>query len=178
LKLSLLGNFEAVFFAPAGCKKACVQIRPILAVDGTYTRSKYRMQLLIAVGIDANSNGVPVCWALVPIENEYWWTWFFENMLKALPGTANKSYMFISDREKGLGPVLAKVYLLAFYAYCCQYIADNIQTQFGIRSRSPFWACARSKNKLVFDKALAELYKINAKAGEYIDSILYKYWAR
>lgn len=72
LKLSPTGNFEAVFFAPAGCKRACAQIRPILAVDGIHTRSKYRMQLLIAVGIDANNNRVPVCWALVPIKNEYW----------------------------------------------------------------------------------------------------------
>ena len=74
LKLSPLGNFEAVFFAPAGYKKACAQIRPILAVDGMHTRSRYRIQLLIAVGIDTNSNRMPVCWALVPIENEYWWT--------------------------------------------------------------------------------------------------------
>jgi hypothetical protein len=141
LKLSPNGNFEAVFFAPAGCKRACAQIRPILAVDGTHTRSKYRMQLLIAVGIDANNNGVPVCWALVPIENEYWWIWFFEHLSKACPGTSKKDYMFISDREKGLSPALDKVFPLAFHAYCCQHIADNIQTQFGIKCRSLFWAC-------------------------------------
>jgi hypothetical protein len=60
LKLLPNKNFEAVFFAPAGCKRACAQIKPILAVDSIYTRSKYRIQLLIAVGIDANNNGVPV----------------------------------------------------------------------------------------------------------------------
>jgi hypothetical protein len=60
LKLLPNRNFEAVFFAPAGYKRACAQIRPILAVDSIYTRSKYRIQLLIAVGIDANNNRVPV----------------------------------------------------------------------------------------------------------------------
>jgi hypothetical protein len=60
LKLLPNRNFEAVFFAPAGCKCACAQIRHILAVDGMYTRSKYRIQLLIAVGINANNNRVPV----------------------------------------------------------------------------------------------------------------------
>jgi hypothetical protein len=74
LKLLLQGNFEAIFFCPAGYRRACVQIRPLLAIDGTHTRSKYRIQLLIAVGIDANNNGVLVAWALVPMEDEYWWT--------------------------------------------------------------------------------------------------------
>jgi hypothetical protein len=136
------------------------------------------MQLLIAVGIDANNNGMPIAWALVPIENKYWWTWFLEHLQESCPGTLRKDYIFISDREKGLSPAIAKVYPSAFYAYCCQHIADNIQTQFGIRCRSPFWACARAKTKIVFDKALAELYKINKKAGKYIDEIPHKYWAR
>jgi hypothetical protein len=60
LKLLPNRNFEAVFFAPAGCKRACAQIRPILAVDSIYTKSKYCIQLLIAVGIDTNNNRIPV----------------------------------------------------------------------------------------------------------------------
>jgi hypothetical protein len=94
---------------------------------------------------------------------------------ESCPGTSREDYIFISDREKGLSPAIAKIYPSAFHAYCCQYIADNIQTQFGIRCRSLFWAYTRAKTKMVFDKVLAELYKINKKAGKYIDKILYKY---
>jgi hypothetical protein len=136
------------------------------------------MQLLIAVGIDANNNGLPIAWALVPIENEYWWTWFFEHLQGSCPVTLDENYIFISDREKGLSPAIEKVYPIAFHAYCCQHIADNIQTQFGIKCRSPFWAYARAKSKVAFDKALADLYKVNEKAGEYVDRIPHKYWAR
>ena len=71
LKLSERGNFEAAFFCPASCRQAASQLRLFIAVDGTHTRSKYRMQLIIACGIDANNNGVPLAWALVPIEDEY-----------------------------------------------------------------------------------------------------------
>jgi hypothetical protein len=71
IKQSERGNFEAVFFCPASCIRACSQIRRFIAIDRTYTRSKYRMQLLIACGIDANNNSVPIAWALVPIEDEY-----------------------------------------------------------------------------------------------------------
>jgi hypothetical protein len=31
---------------------------------------------------------------------------------------------------------------------------------------------------VVFDKAMKELYKLNEKAGEYVDEIPHKYWAR
>jgi hypothetical protein len=40
------------------------------AVKGIHTRSKYQMQLIIAYGVDVNNNGVPLAWALVPIEDE------------------------------------------------------------------------------------------------------------
>jgi hypothetical protein len=60
LKLSERGNFEAIFFTLASCAKACSQLHKFIAVDGTYTRSKYRMQLLIVVGIGANNNRVPL----------------------------------------------------------------------------------------------------------------------
>jgi hypothetical protein len=156
LKLSPQGNFEAVYFCPAGCRRACAQIRPLLAVDSTHTRSKYRIQLLVAIGIDANNNGMPIVWALVPIENKYWWTWFLENLRNSAPITTSNNYIFISDREKGLAPAIEEVFPKAFHAYCCQYIADNIQTQFGIKYRSLFWACARAKTQTAFDKLLKE----------------------
>ena len=149
-----------------------------IAVDGTHTRSKYQMQLIIAYGIDANNNGVPLAWALVPIEDEYWWTWFFEQLYIALPNTRREGQIFMSDREKGIALALEEVYPLAFHGYCCQHIADNIQTKFGNACRPLFWACARAKNKVKFNKALKALYKQDSEAGDYVDGIPHKYWAR
>jgi transposase-like protein len=148
-----------------------------IAVDGTHTRSKYRTQLIIVVGIDANNNGVPVAWALVPIEDEYWWTWFFEQLYIAMPNSRRRGQIFMSDREKGIPLALEKVYPLATHAYCCQHIADNVQTNFGNACRPLFWACARAKTKVQFHKALKALFKQNNEAGEYIDDIPHEYWA-
>ena len=69
--------FKAVFFAPASLRHSIKFLRPFKAIDGTYTKSKYRMILLVACGIDANDHVVLLAWALVPIENYNWWTWFF-----------------------------------------------------------------------------------------------------
>jgi hypothetical protein len=45
-------------------------LRPFYALDSTYTRSRYNLTLLIAVGIDAKDYILPLAWALVPGENE------------------------------------------------------------------------------------------------------------
>ena len=44
-------------------------MRTFFGVDGTQTTSRFRMTLLIVVGIDANDETLPLAWALVPIEN-------------------------------------------------------------------------------------------------------------
>jgi hypothetical protein len=64
------GRFEAAFFCPGGLR---AYIRPFTAIDGTHTKSRYRMMLLIACGIDANDHVIPLAWALVPIEDASWW---------------------------------------------------------------------------------------------------------
>jgi MULE transposase domain len=41
-----------------------------ISLDGCHTKLKYKMQLLVAVGIDANERALPSACALVPIENK------------------------------------------------------------------------------------------------------------
>jgi hypothetical protein len=48
--------FEAIAIVPAATINACHFLRRFVCLDGCYTSSKYYMMLLIAVGIDANSN--------------------------------------------------------------------------------------------------------------------------
>src|SRR5215212_7149039 len=72
------GRFEAAAFAPSATIYACQYIRRFIALDACHAKSKYPMMLMIAVGIDANDNVIPLSWALVPTENEEWWTWFCE----------------------------------------------------------------------------------------------------
>ncbi len=174
-KLFARSNFEAVFFCPASCRRASSQLRPFFAINKTYTRLKYQMQLLIACGINANNNSVPLAWALVLIKDEYQQTQFFEQLYIALLNTQREGVVFISDREKGIVLALEKVYLLAFHAYCCQHIADNVQTKFGNACQPLFQACTRAKSKATFQSALKTLFKQDSEARKYVNAILYKY---
>ncbi len=54
LLIAPLGHFQAAFFAPRGCRRAAVCIRLFVGLDGCHTKSRFRIILLIACGVDAN----------------------------------------------------------------------------------------------------------------------------
>ena len=54
------GRFKAAAFAPSATINACQNIRKFVALDACYTKSRYLIILIIAVGIDANDNAIPL----------------------------------------------------------------------------------------------------------------------
>jgi hypothetical protein len=84
----------------------------------------------------------------------------------------------MSDREKGIPKVLDTVFPEADQAYCCQYIADNIKACYSIKCVPLFWKYTRAKTEAKFNKVLTAIMVQSMDAGNYIQGIPYKYWAR
>ena len=87
LKTTHENQFKALFIMPGSIRSRIRFLRPFYALDGTHTRSQYNLTLLIAVGIDAEDRILPFASALVPGENETWWTWFCEQLFEAFNGS-------------------------------------------------------------------------------------------
>lgn len=83
-KVSADYRFEALFVMIGPIRATLHNIRPFYALDGTHTRSRYNLTLLIIVGIDTEDHVLPLAFALVPIENETWWSWFCEQLVMLL----------------------------------------------------------------------------------------------
>lgn len=73
---------------------------------------------MIAVGIDANDNVLPLSWALVPTESEEWWTWVCDFLKDCFTSMDSKGFV-LSDREKGLAVALRTTFQDASPAHCC-----------------------------------------------------------
>jgi hypothetical protein len=101
LKTTHENRFEALFVMLGSIRSRIHFLRPFYALDGTHTRSQYNLTLLIAVGIDAEDRILPFAWALVPSENETWWTWFCEHLFEAFNGHFQPESVVISDLDKG-----------------------------------------------------------------------------
>lgn len=102
LDTTVTGEFQAAFFSSGGLCAAGPYIRPFITVDRTHTKSRYRIMLLIACKIDANDQVIPLAWALVPIEETSWWSWFLRYLKACYPKMDMDKHVFISDREKGI----------------------------------------------------------------------------
>jgi hypothetical protein len=173
LKTAEDGKFEAAFFAPCGMRYAHLYMRRFIGFDSTHTRSRYCMMLLICARIDANDQVLPLAWALVLIKNKKWWFWFMDNLHDAFDMLQRESdkYVFISDRDKGLDPVIKQRFPYVKQSFCCQHLCDNIVAAYGAKCKALFWPIAQAKTKQAFESALAELRACNTSAADYLDSI-------
>lgn len=131
---------------------------------------------------DANERVIPCAWALVLTEDEDYWTWFMEFLRDNLLGNPQSRWfnqmVIMSDRDKGLANAIKAVFPRARAAFCCQHIADNVRTRYGISSVSYFWKCARAKTEGKFKAAFEVLQDHNLSAAEYIIAIPLVTWTR
>ena len=176
LDTNAIGQFQAAFFSAGGLRAAGRCIRPFTAIDGTHTKSRYRMMLLIACGIDANDQVIPLAWALVPIEDASWWNWFLRYLKLCYPVMDTEDYTFISDREKGIAQAIPEQFNHSIHLHCCQHIADNLQQRFGNKVRPLFWQAARAKTRDSFESKMKEIQVQSKPAFEYLMAIKKTLW--
>jgi transposase-like protein len=168
LDITATREFQATFFCPGGLRAAGPCIRHFTAVDGTYTKSRYQMMLLIACGINANDQVILLAWALVPIKEASWWNWFLRYLKACYPEIDVENYTFISNREKGIAQAIPEQFEHSIHLYCCQHIADNIQQRFRNKVRPLFWQAVRAKTRDLFKSKIEEIQVQSKPVFDYL----------
>ena len=125
------GVFVRCWVLPQATKEAFRHCRKFVTMDGTWTKSRYRLNLLVISTADGNGNALPLAWALVNRENTENWRWFLSGVAPHLPGLAEYKAITISDRQKGLIVTVLEYLPSIIHSYCYQYISDNIVETFG-----------------------------------------------
>jgi hypothetical protein len=77
----------------AGC-------RPFICLDGCHIKTRYKGQLLTAVGIDPNDCIYPIAFGLVEVECTSSWEWFLTNLKDDLNITNTAPWTIMSDKQK------------------------------------------------------------------------------
>ncbi|XP_075103358.1 uncharacterized protein LOC142177984 [Nicotiana tabacum] len=75
-------RFAYMFFAPAVSLAGWSYCRPVIAVDATFLKSKYRGVLFVVVSKDVNNQIFPLCFGVADSENNEAYIWFFGKMRK------------------------------------------------------------------------------------------------
>ncbi|GJX40501.1 FAR1-related sequence 10, partial [Tanacetum coccineum] len=153
--------------------------RELIGLDGAFMRGQYYGQMLTAVGVDANNGIYLVAYGIVESENQYSWTWFLTCLGNDFDLYTNSNFTFITDKQKGLVPTIAKLFPAAKHRFCVRHINENINiTWKGGDYKEMLWKCATSITVVRFEKNMVELRNYNKKAHEWLSKYPPEHWSR
>ncbi|XP_052622279.1 uncharacterized protein LOC111888944 [Lactuca sativa] len=154
-------------------------LRDFLGVDGTFLKGPYPGHVLTVVGLDSNNGIYHVTYAVVKAETTSSWTCFMKLLGEDLELGANSNFTFISDRQKGIIPAVAKVFPNAEHGFCLRHIQENLKKQWKGKELSDLvWECGRATTLNHFKYVMDELKKMNDEAHAWLCKIPAETWSK
>ncbi|KAI3702619.1 hypothetical protein L6452_28367 [Arctium lappa] len=136
-------------------------------------------QVLTAVGIDPNNGTYPLAYGIVEAESYASWSWFLQNLGEDLDLYVNSNFTFISDRQKGILPAIAKLFPCAEHRFCLRHIHENMKQQWnGKAYKDHLWKCETATTVPQFQSAIEELKNFNQDCYAWLNQIPPQHWSR
>ncbi|CAL2238953.1 unnamed protein product [Prunus armeniaca] len=125
------------FFMAIG---ACIRgfkwsMRPVIVVDATHLKCKYRGVLFVATAFDGNRNIYPVAFGIGDLETDAAWEWFLRKLHCAIGDCSN--LVIISDRKVSIQNGLRRVFPGASHGICFYHLKGNIKASFKLKQQDP-----------------------------------------
>ncbi|XP_075111320.1 protein FAR1-RELATED SEQUENCE 5-like [Nicotiana tabacum] len=170
-------RFAYMFFAPAASVAGWSYCRPVIAVDVTFLKSKYRGVLFVDVSKDANNQIFPLCFGIAGSENNEAYIWFFGEMRKAIQ--VRHELVFLSDRNQSIANGIGKVFPEARHGICLYHFEKNLKQRHAKATLiNLFQSVARSYKHEDFNQLMSQLKSIDKKTYNYIMEEPPERWAR
>ena len=150
----------------------------IYGVDAGHMKHRlYNGVQLLLVGRDGNFFNFIFAVALVPLESEKNYLWFFQKLLNH--GFKLREYPIFCDRHKGI--IASSVQLGLKTMFCTRNIIGKMRDAKTIKLRIDqegiIWRIQKSQTREEYENALIRLREVNTSAAEYIESIDPAHWA-
>ncbi|KAJ9535201.1 hypothetical protein OSB04_un001717 [Centaurea solstitialis] len=173
-------QFKRVYICLGDLKQGFKALgRDLLGLDGCFMKGMYPGQVLTAVGVDPNHGTYPLAYAIVEAETTNSWSWFLELLGDDLDLEANSNFTFISDRQKGIIPAIAKVFPSAEHRFCYRHILENMKLKWkGKAYNDLLWRCAAATTVPQFHAEMEQVRKFNVDAYNWLKQIPPHHWSR
>ena len=97
--------------------------RQIIELDGTFFKSVTNDALFAVIREDSGNRMFPIAWAVVEVENQQSWSWFFEILLQDMSIDDGFGWSFILNQQKVYIYVISlSLYHLLSFNYQCLLI--------------------------------------------------------
>ncbi|GBG75439.1 hypothetical protein CBR_g20069 [Chara braunii] len=154
-------RFECMFLALDACIRGFQHCRPLIGLDGTFIKTRYKGCLMGATTIDAQGQLFPVAFALVAGEDADNWSWFLNHLKGTFEsrGMDTSVITFLSDREKGLIQVVQIVFYDCPHGFCMKHIADNVaKRNSGLLYLPLVWSAAKAPTSVEFNRIISRMH--------------------
>ena len=158
-------------------------MRPVIAVDGTFFKGKYRGSMFVAAAKDGNNQIYPLAFGIMDSENDQSWCWFMTKLRSCIGEVTD--LVFISDRHGSIEKAITAVFPEASHGVCIHHVSMNLKARFRMRPKdmdnfmATYFTAAKAYRRQDFDDQLQKLWQINAEAARYLEeNVECNRWAR
>ncbi|KAL5560647.1 hypothetical protein UlMin_036858 [Ulmus minor] len=125
--------FKYLFIAFDASIKGFQYCRPIVSIDATHMKGKYRGVLFMAVCHDANQQIFLLAFGIGDSENDAAWTWFLRR-IKDVFGE-RPGHVIVSDRHRSINNAVKEVFPNAFHGICMYHLLNNLKNKFKTKTK-------------------------------------------
>ncbi|KAL5574090.1 hypothetical protein UlMin_023687 [Ulmus minor] len=174
------GNkFQYLFIAFAASIHGFSYCRPVISIDATHLKGKYRGILFTAVCHDANQQIFPLAFGIGDSENDASWSWFL-GRVKSVFGV-NPALVIVSDRHRSINNAVQEVFPQAFHGICMYHLLNNLKTKFRNKTKEleqHYIRSAKTYNLQDFHVLFYTLCSAVPGVKEYLEAVGLDRWTR
>ncbi|XP_020272469.1 uncharacterized protein LOC109847650 [Asparagus officinalis] len=127
------GRFSKLFICYAACingfLNGCI---PLIFLDGTFLKDRFKGILLSAIAYDGNQGIFPLAYCICDQENTVNWNWFLQGLWSILyerpdPYNSPHKLVIISDADKGIREAVREYFPDAIHSRCALHLVENFR---------------------------------------------------
>ncbi|KAF6166729.1 hypothetical protein GIB67_005605 [Kingdonia uniflora] len=168
-------RFKRYFWCFCPPKKTYKILRPIVVIDETFLKGRYRGTLLTAIAIDPNNHIFPLVFLVTYSEVIKSCTYFLEMFGSNFHGYGTQ-FVIISDRNNIIINIIPKVFPFVIHTFCAFHISNNIKTILE-SMKITFRMAAEALTNIDFDKYMNVIRNTNPVGLQYILGIPMETWS-
>ncbi|KAH7836948.1 hypothetical protein Vadar_007766 [Vaccinium darrowii] len=112
-------KFKRLYICWRSLKRGFLEgCRPVIGLVWCHLKGPHGGIMLTAIGLDANNCIYPFAYATVEKEKKTTWLWFLELLRDDLDVQNSHSYIFMTDKQKGLVDAVGELFPNAGHRFC------------------------------------------------------------
>ncbi|CAL8167876.1 unnamed protein product [Prunus armeniaca] len=152
---------------------------PIIAVDATHLKCKYKAVLFVANAFDGNRNIYPLAFGIGDLETDASWHWFFSKLHEAIGECPN--LVIISDQNISIETVWHNIFPTGQHGICFYHMKGNMKRTFKLKKHDKLLLYLEQATKSYgiaeFDRHFRKI-KGNDEVAQYLESAGLHKWSR